>query len=396
MRIVRIQSRICVGGPALHSILLSQGLSYQSGSRFDTTLIGGALEPGETSMLDFARDRGVEVCTLPEMRRPVHPIRDVAAIGRMVGLLKKLRPQIVHTHTAKAGAVGRIAARLAGVPLVVHTFHGHVFEGYFSKRKTSTFIQVERALARNTNRIVAISSKQRDDLVHKYRIAPESKVRVVPLGLDLNTFRLIKSRNGKCGVLRRELGIKSESSIAVAVGRLVPIKRFDLLIQAFRTLLPSRHHLVIVGDGECRPQLEKLSRDLPNVHLIGLRRDLAEIYFDADLVVLSSDNEGTPVALIEAVTSGVPVVATDVGGVRDIYRDGMGSIVPRGDVQQLGRAIKEHLDQPYSLLGLHRDDVLSRYGHRRLLSDIETLYDEILQENKRNPVKHFTQILRGS
>lgn len=383
MRVVRIQSRICVGGPALHSILLSEGLSGRKGSKYETTLLGGALEPGEASMEALARSKGVEVVTVPEMGRSVKPGSDFVAIAKVARLLRKIRPQIVHTHTAKAGAVGRVAARLAGVPLVVHTFHGHVFDGYFSPAKTRFFIETERALARLSDHILSISEQQRVDLTERYRIAPARKVGVVPLGLELERFRAVAPRSPERGVLRRELGIPAEAPMVVTVGRLVPIKRFDLLIEAFRALqaeLPEAR-LVIVGEGECREALEFQARGQQHVYFTGLRRDLRDIYADADLMALSSDNEGTPVAVIEAVASGVPVVATDVGGVRDILTSqGMGLVTRPGQVRGLADALRLRLTHRRAPSSAERDKIVRRYSHQRLIDDIEALYDRLLSE----------------
>ena len=381
MRVVRVQTRICVGGPALHCILLAEGMSRRAGSRYETTLIGGALEPGEASMTSFARERGVEIVELPEMRRPVRPVDDAKAVARLASILRRVRPHIVHTHTAKAGAVGRLAARLAGVPRVLHTFHGHVFEGYFSARKADLFVRTERALARRTDRILALSEEQKRDLVERYRIAPEHKVQVVPLGLDLTRFRAVEGPNG---AFRRELGLSEGAPLAVGVGRMVPIKRFDRLIDAFVTAAEriGGADLALVGDGEARAALEAHARlrrtDRARIHFVGMRRDLPAIYGDADVVALSSDNEGTPVAVIEALTSGTPVVATDVGGVRAIVRHpDLGTVVPRSD-EALGDALSLHLAQPRRIEAALRDDVNRRYSHRRLLDDMEGIYDRLV------------------
>lgn len=380
-RVVRIQSRICVGGPALHSILLSEGLSYRSGSRYETTLIGGALEPGERSMADFAEARGVRCESLPSMQRAVHPARDARAIYEVTRRLRALRPTIVHTHTAKAGAVGRPAARLAQVPVVLHTFHGHVFEGYFTSRKAKAFIAAERALARVSDRILAISKQQRDDLVEKYRIAPAHKVRVVPLGLDLDRFRTtsVDARGG----LRQELGIDAATPLVVAVGRLVPIKRFDVLLDAFARVLPKRPdaHLAIAGDGapEERAALELQAAPFADrVHFLGWRQDLEQLYVDADVLALTSDNEGTPVTVIEALSTGLPVVATKVGGVEDVVDDRSGTLVAPGDVEAIAAALEARLASPARLSERVRDDITARFSHRRLVSDIEGLYDDLV------------------
>lgn len=393
VHVVRVQSRICVGGPALHTILLSQGLSRTAGSRYETTLVGGALEPGEFSMSDFAEQRGVRIEALPEMGRAVRPHRDAAALAKMVGLLRKLRPEIVHTHTAKAGAIGRTAARIAGVPLVVHTFHGHVFDGYFDGPKARAFVAAERGLARLSDCVLSISERQRDELADVYRIAPREKIRVIPLGLELDAFRAIDGSTR--GALRRELGLGDDAELVVTVGRLVPIKRFDLLIAAFEEVARQRPQaqLLIVGDGDAavREDLHRRARRVSDrIHFLGLRRDLPKIYADADLFVLSSDNEGTPVAAIEALAAGVPVVATDVGGLRDILPLEAGELVPRGAVAELSRGILHQLSLHRRVGEQQRSTMIDRFSHHRLIRDVTRLYDDLL-EAKASTARRFSR-----
>jgi glycosyltransferase involved in cell wall biosynthesis len=380
VQVVRIQSRICVGGPALHTILLTEGLSHAAGSRYDTVLFGGALEPGESSMDAFAAARGVKLRSVPEMRRSVSPRRDLAALARMTSLIRTHRPAIVHTHTAKAGAIGRPAARLAGVPVVVHTFHGHVFDGYFDGPKAAAFVAVERGLARLSDCIVAISEQQREELVHRYRIAPAEKIRVIPLGLDLDRFRLVSDDDR--GALRAELGVGARERLIVTAGRIVPIKRFDVLVDAFLRLGDPSAHLVIAGDGdaELRRALEQRARPAGSrVHFLGLRRDLHRLYADADVFALTSDNEGTPVAAIEALASGVPVVATDVGGMRDLLPQGAGILAPRGDPAAIAAGLATALARTERLPEAVRVAIVDRYTHHRLIRDVTALYDDLLE-----------------
>lgn len=387
-KVVRIQSRICGGGPALHSILLSEGLSYAKGARYDTTLLGGALEPGESSMEGFASDRGVRFEVLPQMRRAVNPLADARAVAQTARRLRKLSPEIVHTHTAKAGAVGRMAARLVRTPVLVHTFHGHVFDGYFSPRKAQAFIAAERALAKVTDQILALSEQQRQDLAYKYKIAPVEKIKVVPLGLELEPF--LHAVPTRCGPMRQALGIEPQAEVVAAAGRFVPIKRFDLLIAAFAKLQAQRPdvHLVLAGDGsaEARAELERLAAPLQGrVHFLGWRRDLHNVFAEADLLALSSDNEGTPVTVIESLVSGMPVVATRVGGVEDILNGTRGSLVAPGDVGALAQAMQDRLRIGERLPQLEREAVARQFSHRRLIADIETLYDQLLESKLRAP-----------
>lgn len=382
MHVVRIQSRICVGGPALHTILLSEGLSKTSGSRYETTLVGGTLEPGEHPMDGFAAQRGVRIHQLADLRRAVHPARDAKALASLSRLLREKRPAIVHTHTAKAGAIGRVAAKISNVPIVVHTFHGHVFEGYFGGPKTKAFVAAERGLARLSDCVIAISERQRDELVERYRVAPRSKVRVIPLGLDLDRFRAVGATER--GALRRELGLDEACPLVVSVGRLVDIKRFDLLIDAFGRVA-ARHptaRLLLVGDGDAamRKSLEERARRTSDrITFLGLRRDLEQIHADADLFVLSSDNEGTPVAAIEALAAGVRVVATDVGGLRDLLSRETGVLVSKGQVLEIAEAMAAELEQVRRLPDHSRDAIVRRYSHHRLIRDVTSLYDELLE-----------------
>lgn len=386
-RVVTIQSRICGGGPAVHTILLSEGLSYRNGASYDTVLLGGELEPGESSMEDFARARGVRIEVVPQMRRAVNPWTDLQAIGRTAVRLRTLRPEIVHTHTAKAGAVGRTAAKLVRTPIVVHTFHGHVFDGYFHPAKAQAFLAAERALAKVTDRILVLSEQQRNDLAFKYRVAPIEKIQVVPLGMDLDPY--LNAENAGRGGVRQALGISATAPVVVAAGRLVPIKRFDLLIEAFSIVLQTlpNAHLLLAGDGaqEERQALEcSAAAQAGRIHFLGWRQDLPQIFADGDVLALTSDNEGTPTAVIEALVAGLPVVATRVGGVEDIViTPEMGSLVLPKDVQGIAQALIERLRASTRLPQSIREMVAQRFSHRRLIADMSQLYDVLREEKAR-------------
>ncbi len=332
-------------------------------------------------MAPFARQRGVDVQLLPQMRRPVRPIQDFRAVAHLVRRLRVIRPTVVHTHTAKAGAVGRLAAVMCQVPIVVHTFHGHIFDGYFSPRKTRAFIHAERLLASRTDVVLSLSRQQRHDLVEKYRIAPEDKVRVLPLGLELDRFLAVE--RGQRGALRAELGLGPETQLVLAVGRLVLIKRFDLLIEAFARVVARgvSAHLAIAGNGspDERARLEAIARPIADkVHFLGWREDQDVLYRDADLVALTSDNEGTPVAVIEALASGVQVVATRVGGVEDIVSDATGTLVEPGRVESIAEALEIRLRAPKVVSDSDRRAVGAKFSHHRLIRDVTALYDELI------------------
>ncbi len=345
IRILRIQSRICVGGPALNTILLS---AYIDQDRYRTLLVGGSLEPGEKSMEPLAQEKGVAVHLLPEMNRSLGLFDDLKALWKLIRLCRYYRPHIVHTHTAKAGALGRLAAWICRVPVRVHTFHGHVFHGYFSPFKSGLFVRVERLLARTAHRIIAISPKQKHDLCQVYRVVGPEKCSVIRLGFELG-----KVAHGEPGRFRRRLGLASTTKLAGVLARLVPIKNHRLLFEAIahlKTLWPAMTpedvRFLIIGDGELRSALQDLTASLgiaPLVLFTGWQSEVDEIYADLDLNLLVSRNEGTPVTLIEGLAAGVPFLTTDVGG--DFYSVGQADSgdLPKGRVGLL-RSHGTHLD----------------------------------------------------
>jgi glycosyltransferase involved in cell wall biosynthesis len=384
MRIARIIGRLNVGGPARHAISLTAGLDP---ARFVTTLITGVAERDEGDLSAEARARGVEPVVVPELGPRIRPGRDLVALGKLVRLLRTLRPDLVHTHTAKAGALGRVAARLAGVPTVIHTFHGHVLEGYFSSSLTRLFLQIERTLARITDRIITVSPRVRQDLLARGIGRPE-QVEVVPLGLDLARFL---DRPASPVGLREKLAIPSDAPLLGIVGRLVPIKDHPTLFHALALLQTHgpAPHLIIAGDGERREALKRLAQDLglaSCIHFLGWRNDLEAILGELDVVICCSRNEGTPVALIEAMAAGVPVLSTDVGGVGDLIVHGeTGWLVPSGNPSALARGIRELLtdaEPGAQLVPAARAAALGRHDLNGLLRRMEGLYTRVLEEKQ--------------
>lgn len=375
--VCRVQSRICVGGPARQTILLSARLDAR---RYRTILIGGQLEPGEADLSHEARKLGVPTILVPEIRRAVNPLMDLLAYWTLCRIFLRERPVLVHTHTAKAGAIGRLAALTTGVPIVIHTFHGHVFDGYFSRGVTAMFKLVERTLARSTDLVIAISEGQKRELCERHRIAPPEKVRVVPLGLELGRFleaRLLE------GSFRRELGLGALTPLIGFVGRLAEIKDPELLLLSVAKLgavdgaVP---HVVIAGDGEVRPRLESLARELgiaERTHFLGNRSDVERVYADLDTLALTSRNEGTPVALIEAMAVGIPIVATDVGGVREVLGGyPLAKLVPDRSPESFATALRAWVRERICRTDgrLHAE----RFSAERLLREIEQIYEEML------------------
>lgn len=328
---------------------------------------------------------------LPRLRRPVDPPNDLLALRQVYRELCRFRPAIVHTHTAKAGALGRLAAfaynRTQGrrAPArVIHTYHGHVFDGYFSPSAARVFVATERALARGTDAIVAISSRIRDDIVSTYRIGRPEQVRVVPLGFELAPFAQIDDR-GRCEA-RRALGLTPSTPVVTTVGRLTAIKDHRLFLRA-AALIADMHPdavFLIAGGGDLRAELEAVAREWGLAHrvrFLGWRRDLPPIYAATDVFMLTSRNEGTPVALIEAMAAGVPGVSTDVGGVRDVVSSNdLGTVVAESTPEALAQAVDEMLRSPdrRAMGERGRQSVLARYSIERLVDDIARLYREML------------------
>jgi glycosyltransferase involved in cell wall biosynthesis len=376
-------ARMNLGGPAHQASLLS-GRRFDP-ERYQTLLVHGQPAPGEESMADLAEAEGAETLYLPSLRQPVSPLHDTLALKELGAIARRFRPHLVHTHTAKAGFLGRSAALLAlhPRPMLVHTFHGHVLEGYFGQTKTRLYRGLERTLARRTDRLIGVSEMTVEDLV-RLGVAPREKFSVVRLGLDLEPFASADSAAGAS--LREELGVGDDEVLLSFVGRMVPIKRLDVLLRAFARAHGNgaRVRLAVVGDGETRPEFERLAGELgvgAAVSFLGYRRDLPRIAAAADVAVLSSDNEGTPVSLIEAGAAGRPAAATNVGGVAEVVTPETGLLVSAGDEAALGAAIERLADDQGLREGMGRrarEHVLSRYSAERLISDIDALYRELL------------------
>jgi glycosyltransferase involved in cell wall biosynthesis len=395
IRIARIITRLNVGGPAIQAIEMSQRLEAIG---FHTLLVHGSLGAGEADMSYLVpSDRRFEIAPVPALRREMAPLADVAALARLSGLLRRFRPHIVHTHMAKAGAVGRIAALIYNVSRasrattarsararLVHTYHGHVLDGYFSAATASAFTAAERALARRTDALVAVSTSVRRDLVERHRIGGD-RFRVVPLGFDLSRLAAIGPADREAA--RRELAVAADARVASLVGRLTAIKRPDLFIEAADRVARAdrRARFLVAGGGELEAAVRAAAaaRGLSaRISFLGWRRDVAPIYAASDVVVISSRNEGTPVALIEGMAAGVPGVSFAVGGVPDVIASpDLGVLVPDGDVEGLAAAVGQLFtdDRRRLDIGAHaRRSALERFGVERLTRDLAALYRELL------------------
>jgi len=400
IRVVRIIDRLNVGGPAKHVTWLTAGLDP---GRFETTLITGVVPESEGDMSYFARAAGVEPIVIEEMGRELS-LGDVVVIFKILRELFRLKPHIVHTHKAKAGAVGRVAAtiykwltpsalRLRPRELgVVHTYHGHVFHSYYGAAKTRLFIAIERALARFcADRIVAISERQRDEICRSFKVGRFEQFTVIPLGID---FDEIDSRRGR---LRREIGVGVDDVLVGVVGRLCEVKNHAMLIESAAKMKAAGTAFVIVGDGHLRAELEAQARAAGlygSVIFTGFRGDAASLYADFDIAALTSLNEGTPLALIEAMGCGCAAASTEVGGVADLMGrrretlDGFtvwdhGVTAPSRDVEAFTNGLKYLIERPRLRREMGergRAFVSSRLSKGRLVGDIENLYRGLIHD----------------
>ena len=390
IRILRVIARLNVGGPALHVSYLSRELDKLG---YETTLVAGSIGGSEGSMEYVAEELGVKPVYLPALQREISPLQDLAAARQLLRLIRELRPDILHTHTAKAGAVGRLAVQLAGSArpkVVVHTFHGHVLRGYFGPAKTEAFRRLEQGLARSSDALIAVSPEVRDDLV-ALGVAPAEKIAVIRLGLDLD--QRLATPPGAAEAFRAELGVPDGRFLVGWLGRMTEIKRADHLLRAFARV-DTDADLVLVGDGPLRADLEVLAGELgirDRTHFTGFRSDVGTIYAASDAIVLTSANEGTPVSVIEAQAAGKPVVSTDVGGVRDVVTDGVsGFVVPPGDIDAVADRLHRLAEDPElrARLGAAGVSARERYSVPRLVHDVDVLYRELLERaapRKRKP-----------
>lgn len=402
IKILRLIARLNVGGPSIHVHLLTTGLDSK---RFETLLVTGMISDMEGDMAYLFQDSSHQPYQLSEMQRDIRIPMDIRVIHRIFQLIRRFQPNIVHTHTAKAGFTARITALLYNLFFgknikIVHTFHGHVFDGYFSGAKSWAFVQIERLLARMTDVIIAISETQRNDLAIKYHVAPLEKIRQIELGFDLKPFLSCAALKG---CFRKKLGVGDETILVGIIGRLVPIKNHEMFFKAVLHFLKANPQIdikfVVVGDGECRQQLEAYCKEKEltrHVVFWGWIQNVSLVYADLDILALTSLNEGTPVSIIEAMAASVPVIATRVGGIQDLMGKPVVSTLEKCGVTVCERGILSPNNDPegfsMGLRYLAREDstarqarterartyVVNRFAKERLLEDVESLYSQLM------------------
>jgi glycosyltransferase involved in cell wall biosynthesis len=384
-KLVRIIARLNVGGPARQACLLHDKLV----DHFDTHLITGSLADSEQDM-SYLLSSEHHVLRLPQMSREISFWADSLAFWTILKFLRKERPGIVHTHTAKAGALGRLAAWLAGVPIIVHTYHGHVLDGYFGGFKSKAYLSLERMLGRLSTRVIAVSESQLQDLCFKYRVVPRSKISIIQNGFELANF------SQECREeARKQFGFAIDDFVVVWAGRLVPVKDVQLLGKVIRRAAEtqSKIRFLVVGEGTDKPKLDSLTEGCRNVRLLGWRRDMELIWSAADVALLTSRNEGTPTTLIEAMAAGRPFVSTNVGAVRDLavgplqeLPDGFGHRAANGFltsrtpeallycIEQIAR--DPRMAEEMALAG--RAFALDRFSAYRLIKEMKLLYETLV------------------
>ena len=393
-KVLRIINRFNLGGPTYNAALLSKYLSPE----FETLLYGGAIDKTEGDASFIVRNLGIEPLFIPEMHRSLNLFQDIKAYKKIKKIILEYKPDIVHTHASKAGALGRLAANKCGVPVIVHTFHGHVFDKYFSILSSTFYINIERYLAKKSSKIIVLSDKQKNDIVNKFKICPEEKVEIISLGFDLDKFQEnidVKRKN-----FRNEYKIADDEIAIAIIGRLVPIKNHELFLNAVKYVSSRTNKkikILIVGDGESKNNIQKKAEELnlsftenkseSKNHLITFTSWIKEIdvvVAGSDIIALTSLNEGTPVSLIEAQAGNKPIVSTNVGGIENVVIPGETALLsPNNDMQAFAENLlklveSEDLRNKLSQQGW--ENVKKKFHFMRLVNDIKNLYNNLLKQ----------------
>ncbi len=394
IRILRIINRFNIGGPTFNATFLTRFMSDD----YETMLVGGLPEDDESDSLHIPESYGVQPILMEELVRNPSVSSDRKAYKRLKEIIKEFNPHIVHTHASKAGALGRKAAASCKVPVIVHTFHGHIFHSYFGKVKTRVFKEIERNLAKKSDAIISISERQREELCHVHKVCELENTHVIPLGFDLQPFhdKRMEERTAK----RKELGLTEDTIALAIVGRFAPIKNHDLFFDVIGKVLSKTNKklkVFVVGDGAERINIESRAAELNKKHpetiqLTSWITDIASFNAGIDLICLTSNNEGTPVSLIEAQAACIPVISTDVGGVRDIVKDGdTGFIVPVNDADLFAEKVLELVENEKKRQKMSQNGwtfVKDTFHYNTLAANMDRLYKELLEKKKVNVQEH--------
>ena len=393
-KVLRIINRFNLGGPTYNAALLSKHLAPE----FETLLYGGAIDKTEGDASFIVRNLGIEPLFIPEMHRSLNLFQDIKAYKKIKKIILEYKPDIVHTHASKAGALGRLAAYKCGVPVIVHTFHGHVFDKYFSILSSTFYINIERYLAKKSSKIIVLSDKQKNDIVNKFKICPEEKVEIISLGFDLDKFQEnidVKRKN-----FRNEYQIADDEIAIAIIGRLVPIKNHELFLNAVKYVSSRTNKklkVFIVGDGESKNDIQKKVVELnlqftenkseSKNHLITFTSWIKEIdvvVAGADIIALTSLNEGTPVSLIEAQAGNKPIVSTNVGGIENVVIPGETALLsPNNNMLAFAENLLKLVESEDLRIKLSQQgwgNVKKKFHFMRLVSDVKNLYNNLLKQ----------------
>lgn len=392
-KILRIINRFNLGGPTYNVAYLSKYIS----DKYETLLIGGMKDESEESSDFIVENLGLKPIIIPEMKREINFKNDYAAYKKIKKIIQEYKPDIVHTHASKAGTLGRLAAYSCGVPIIVHTFHGHVFHSYFGKLKTLFYKIIERYLANRSTAIIAISDKQKQELVDIHHICNPDKMHVIPLGFDLLKFQ--ENSEEKRKSFRSKYNIDEDEIVIAIIGRLVPVKNHTLFLEALKIVSGRTSKKIrgfIIGDGEDRSTIEAKAREL-NISFIDSTKtnDKALLTFTSwikeidvalagsDIITLTSFNEGTPVSLIEAQAANKPIVTTNVGGIENVIIPNKTALLCENNnnaqfaEQLLKLTENDHLRATMSQNGW--SNVKEKFHYTRLVTDMEKLYYKLLK-----------------
>jgi len=393
-KILRIVNRLNLGGPTYNVAYLTKYLPPE----YETLLLAGQKDESEASSEFILEHMGIKPVYISDMHRSINPMNDFKAFQQIKKIIKEFKPDILHTHAAKSGALGRIAAYQCGVPVIVHTFHGHVFHSYFHPLKTKFFIQVERSLAKISSGIIAISDIQKNELTQDFKICPTEKMEVIPLGFDLDRFQ--QNMDEKRARFRKEYNLDADEIAVGIIGRLVPVKNHEMFLNVVEQVMKQttkRVRFFIVGDGEERQHIESMATErgidfIPTdfssnkapLTFTSWIRDVDMALAGLDIVTLTSLNEGTPVSLIEAQAANKPIVSTRVGGIEDVVIEGKTAyLADRHDVASFTKHLLyllENNEIREAIGNIGREHVIKKYSYQRLVADTDKFYKMLMNK----------------
>jgi len=389
-KVLRIINRLNLGGPTYNAAYLSKYLDPE----YETLLVAGMKDETEASSEFIVEKLGLKPVYIKNMHRALNPLNDRKAYLEIVKIIREFKPDIVHTHAAKSGALGRLAAINEGVPVIVHTFHGHVFHSYFNPLKTKIFLFIERYLSKKSSKTIAISNKQLEELSNDFKINTRENFSVIPLGFDLARFS--ENKEEKRNFFRLKYGLNEDEIAIGIIGRLVPVKNHSFFLQAIKLVkkqTSQKVKAVIIGDGELKEAIFAEAKAL-GLHISSKNTENTDIIFTSwikdidsalpglDIVALTSLNEGTPVSLIEAQAAGVPIVSTRVGGIEDVVDENKTALLSdKTNVTKFSKNLitlieNQTLRKQFSEKGLKV--VEEKFSYKRLVNDMKLLYNELI------------------